>query len=113
MAEFGYPALTESFEWGLSLNECLLHTLISIMARAEDSTIAWRSNMAILGEIQKAAQGILQAGSLLTDAGRGKLKQLDQKMISQGLSPGGSADLTAITLGAYLMEYGQFPCAVR
>ena len=112
IAKFGLPAFVQSLDMDLTLNECLLHTLISIMAKTEDSTIIWRRGIEQLRCTQKAAMQIIKEGSLFTEAGRNSLNQLNKEMISQGISPGGSADLVAITVGAYLLENGQFPGAI-
>lgn len=47
---------------------------------------------------------VLEQGSIFTNKGRDALHQRVEEMTAMGISPGGSADLMAITVGCYLVE---------
>jgi triphosphoribosyl-dephospho-CoA synthase len=105
----GLPALRDSFSRAENLTECLVHALLSLMTRTEDTTILWRKGLNQLREVQNRAQDILDKGSIFTPVGRDAVRRLDEEFCAAGISPGGSADLLAATIGLYLLENGQFP----
>jgi triphosphoribosyl-dephospho-CoA synthase len=115
--EAGFPSVTKiglpAFRYALSraktLNESLIHSLLTLMTVTEDSTIIWRKGMAQLLEVHSSAREILEKGSIFTIAGRRAIRYLDQELKLKGISPGASADLLAVTVGLYLLENGQFP----
>ncbi len=87
-----------------SLNDLLVNVLLVIMSKAEDSNILWRHNMNVLKEVQDNAEEILKIGGMFNEAGKEKLCLLDQQYIKHRISPGGSADLLAVSifLGSFL-----------
>ncbi len=105
----GLPAFKEAFKRGVNLNHALVHTLISLMAVVEDTTILWRKDMASLKKVQSAAQNIIDKGSVFTNQGFKEIEDLNKGFINENISPGGSADLVAVTASTFLLEYGQFP----
>lgn len=48
--------------------------------------------------MQTEAQSIMEDGGMLTEFGRRRVKELDEKYTAERISPGGSADLLAATL---------------
>lgn len=109
IAEAGLPALRFALDFSTSLNECLTHTLLTLMTVVEDSTIVWRKGMGELSAVQASARAVLAKGSVFTAGGRQAIFELDKDFIARGISPGGSADLLAATIGIYLLENKQFP----
>jgi len=108
----GLPAFKMALDKGLKLNYCLVHTLISLMTCTEDTTILWRKNKEVLVEVQREAKEILAKGSVFTKEGLDEIYKLDKKFIEKNISPGGSADLVAVTIGTFLLENKQFPVAI-
>ena len=112
VAENGLPALWDAFSKAENLTECLVHTLLSLMTRTEDTTIIWRKGLDRLGDVQNRARDVLDKGSVFSPAGREALTRLDADLCVAGISPGGSADLLAATIGLYLLENQTFPVAI-
>ncbi|MBU2703985.1 triphosphoribosyl-dephospho-CoA synthase CitG [Sporomusaceae bacterium BoRhaA] len=100
----GLPCLQEALEVGLTLNDALIHALIGIMCKAQDTTVLNRHNPSTLTEIQETARSILQAGGMLTDMGRKRIEELDKEYARRRISPGGSADLLAIVYFLYCLQ---------
>ncbi|MDQ0480045.1 triphosphoribosyl-dephospho-CoA synthase CitG [Hathewaya limosa] len=84
--------------------ERLIQTLIYIMCFCEDTTILHRHPLPRLREVQVAAEAVLELGGVETIEGRDALEKLDLRFSREGLSPGGVADLLAITVYFSLVE---------
>lgn len=82
----------------LKLNDRLIHTLISIMKHCEDSNVLHRHSMDTLKEVQQKAAHIISLGGMTTEIGKASIEALDREFIERYISPGGSADLLAITV---------------
>jgi len=105
---YGYPALVEALEREeFSLNDALLHTLIVIMSHAEDSNIVWRGSPDKLVQLKVLATDIVNKGSLFTPEGKVAYRVLNDYCIEHNLSPGGSADLLAVTISIYIIVNGR------
>ncbi len=104
----GLPVFKGVLQRSKTLNECLVHTLLALMACVEDTTILWRKDKDALLAVQKSAQKILDKGSIYTSHGRREIYELNKEFIKENISPGGSADLLSITVGSYLLENNQF-----
>ena len=79
-----------------------LMTLISVLS---DTNIIWRGGMAQLTHAQQLADTFLQAGGVYQDDWRQQVQRIEQYFIQHNLSPGGSADLLAVTIFLYKVEY--------
>lgn len=108
----GLPAMREAFSKGASLNNALVHTLISLMTVVEDSNVIWRTDVTTLYEVQKIARNILDLGSIFTESGQNAIKEAERSFVDRRISPGGSADLLSITTTLYLLENKEFPCHI-
>ena len=84
----------------------LVHTLISLMAVTEDSTLLWRGGAAALGFVRTRSRAILARGGALSDAGWSEIENFDAECIARNISPGGSADLLAVTLAVQALVDG-------
>ncbi|WP_257098570.1 triphosphoribosyl-dephospho-CoA synthase [Pseudovibrio flavus] len=103
------PALSFAFEQTLSLETCLRHALLELMVVVEDTTVVNRGGMEALSWLHKAAGEVLAAGSVFTPAGTDRYRQLAQQCSQRRISPGGCADLLAITIALYLLQTGNWP----
>ncbi len=110
--EAGLPAFYEAINKGVGLNLSLVHTLIALMTKVEDTTILWRKDWDTLIQVQRRAEEIIGLGSVFTKEGLEAIHQLDEALIGENISPGGSADLLSITVGIYLLENKEFPIRI-
>lgn len=109
VALHGLPALTAAFAAGRSLNHALVHALIALIVVSEDSTVLWRGGPDALAFLRAEAARVLALGGGLTDAGIAAIEGLDAACVARNISPGGAADLLAVTVGAYLLEHRNIP----
>lgn len=78
-------------------NLALLQTLLHLMAWNDDTNLVSRGALKGLYYVQQQAQRLLWDGGVLTKGGIAALQRLDDDLIARNLSPGGSADLLAVT----------------
>ncbi|WP_171302739.1 triphosphoribosyl-dephospho-CoA synthase CitG [Clostridium cochlearium] len=88
----------------LNKNDRLVNTLIGIMQYSEDSNVLHRHSMKELKKMQQDAKKIIQEGGIKTFKGKNKIIEMEKEFIKKGISPGGSADLLAITVFLSLVE---------
>ena len=100
----GLPVCRELREKGLAINDVLVGTLIALMAENQDTNILGRHDLETLQAVQQAAKEVLALGSVGTEAGRRAICRMDEEFIERYISPGGSADLVAVTHFLYEME---------
>ena len=109
---YGLPAMEEAFSKGASINDAIIHTLISLMMNVDDTNVVWRSNIEMLEIVKKQACNIIEQGSVFSMDGKASIKKAEEFFVKRRISPGGSADLVSITIAFYLLKYKQFPCAI-
>lgn len=109
VAEEGYPILTKVVMPYLRKNlknyrddieGVFLHLLVLIMSEAEDTNLIHRGGISSYFEVKQQAKEIYQQSNPATI--RVYLKEFDQELIQQHLSPGGAADL--LSLSFYLAQ---------
>ena len=99
----GLPALREKLVAGMSLNDAGVYALLSLMANVVDTNIIRRSDTARAHRLMAEAQAVLDDFSL--EAAKG----LDDRLIAAHISPGGCADLLAVTFFFRLFETERRP----
>lgn len=109
VVNYGLPALEDAFDKGATINDALVHTLISLMTVVEDSNVIWRTDYDTLLEVQRIANKILSLGSVFTEKGRMAIAETERCFLQRRISPGGSADLLSVTITLYLLEHKEFP----
>lgn len=109
VVNYGLPALEDAFDKGATINDALVHALISLMTVVEDSNVIWRTDYDTLLEVQRIAKDILNLGSVFTEKGRMAIAETERYFLQRHISPGGSADLLSITITLYLLEHKEFP----
>lgn len=109
VVNYGLPALEDAFDKGATINDALVHALISLMTVVEDSNVIWRTDYDTLLEVQRIAKNILSLGSVFTEKGRMAIAETERYFLQRRISPGGSADLLSITITLYLLEHKEFP----
>lgn len=111
-AESGYPTV---MNYGLDVlknsyynldckNDSFIQVLFSLMTTCEDSNIVSRHNPETLKKVQDIAKKFLNSGGMYQENAHEILKELDQKFMKSHVSPGGSADLLAVTIFFGLIE---------
>lgn len=109
VVNYGLPALEDAFDKGATINDALVHALISLMTVVEDSNVIWRTDYDTLLEVQRIAKNILSLGSVFTEKGRMAIAETEKYFLQRRISPGGSADLLSVTITLYLLEHKEFP----
>ena len=111
--EAALPRLRAALEAGLSLNDAGLCALIALMARTQDTNAVRRGGEKMACRLRESAEaldvrisGHLEAGVLprQMESIRSALGRWDEALSEKRISPGGCADLLALTLLAYFME---------
>jgi triphosphoribosyl-dephospho-CoA synthase len=95
VAQYGYPVLKDALSRGLCENEAHILTLLSLMANVTDTNVLNRA-----GE-EGSALVKAEAAKLINNFSLQGAKELDDLLIAKHISPGGSADLLAISIFLY------------
>ncbi len=99
------PSLRDALKSGLSVNDSLLQTLFVLMTMVEDTTVINRhSPEKLLDWVRPLAESFLLEGGMYNEEGRPKAVELDRQFIDHNVSPGGAADLLAITWFLHRLE---------
>lgn len=97
--KWGIPTLGNCLSEGMCRNDAGVAALLHLIARGTDS------NMLARGGEEQAAWAAEEAGRLLPRPDREAVISLDQAYISRNLSPGGCADLLAVSY--FLLDWRQ------
>jgi len=85
-------------------NDKMIQILISLMCITEDTNIVARHNIAALEYVQKYARQIYLNGGISAPEWKTRVEKMDQTFMEKNISPGGSADLLAVTLMLGMVE---------
>ena len=72
--------------------------LLALIAHVDDTNLLWRGGREGLAFAQREAQALLDDGAMTDANGRDRVAALHREFVARRLSPGGSADLLAVTL---------------
>jgi triphosphoribosyl-dephospho-CoA synthetase len=95
----GLPVLREALDRVGEMNEACAETLIHLLAKTDDSNLVYRGGMEGLEFVRTRAEELLSDDPGDMDA----IRELDRECIERNLSPGGCADLLAITIMLHLV----------
>jgi holo-ACP synthase/triphosphoribosyl-dephospho-CoA synthase len=95
-----YPVLCRLLDEGCSPNDAGVAAFLQLLAETEDTNIVHRSDLGELRRIQRETSAFLAAQPSVEDMKK-KAAELDGEFIRRNISPGGSADLLAVTLFLY------------
>lgn len=109
IAQIGYPALIAAFNKGLSLRHALVDCLLMLMTHCEDTNVLWRTGPEQLAELKHRASEIVHRGGISAPGGEARIHQLNEWCCQHRISPGGSADLLALSIAMYLLCHSHFP----
>lgn len=79
-------------------NDLYIQILISLMALVEDSTVVYRQDIETLKKVQKDAKLLLELGEIDKTKQEKMIIDLEKEYIEKNISPGGCADLLAISI---------------
>lgn len=85
-------------------NAARLNTLLSLMAEVDDTNVLIRTGPEMLIYEKEAAKRILDLGGAFSRQGLSELSLLNEEFIRLHLSPGGCADLLAVTILLHDLE---------
>lgn len=91
------PLLETRLAEGYSFNDAGAEVLIRIIARLDDTNIAKRTSYETMKEIRRLLERRIEENTV-------DLIRLDQEFVRRNISPGGSADLLALTFFWYFYE---------
>ncbi len=100
--EIGLPALQSALEAGYSFEEGCCVALLHMMARTYDTNMIKRGGFEQAQQERRRIEALLL--QLTPQTLCETLSELNQDYSLKGLSPGGCADLLAITIFAYFLE---------
>ncbi|WP_201535029.1 triphosphoribosyl-dephospho-CoA synthase MdcB [Psychrobacter immobilis] len=89
---------TQDFE------KAAMQTLMTLIASLSDTNLVWRGGMTDLTYAQTMATQFLQADGVHQPHWRQAVETVNHYFIQRNLSPGGSADLLAVTIFFYKVE---------
>ena len=95
--EYSYPFMKECFEKGIEKNEVLVRTLLFLMSVVTDTNVINRGG-------KEAGKYVKDRSKTLYMAPLSEIEEFDKELIQKNLSPGGSADLLAVTWFIYSLE---------
>ena len=96
--EVAYPFYSRQLKRRISQNEARVNTLLCLMTVVTDTNVLTRSGPAALSYVRETAKEILTAGGASHRVARQALEQLNLDYIRRNVSPGGCADLLAVTV---------------
>ncbi len=99
--QIGLPHLEAGLAKGLSLNDAGCAALLAMMAEAVDTNLISRGSYEIQQRIARETAELLKATPY---PDRQTLQRLNTEFVAQRLSPGGTADLLALTLALHFLK---------
>jgi len=102
------PALERARRDGLSWEDAVVETCLTVLAAVPDTHIARRSGAARAAEATELARGARAAGGVRSTAGRAALDEMDRALrdAQNSGNPGTTADLTAAAIFVVLLGGG-------
>lgn len=94
----------DSIKKNNDINLASLQTLIFLMGKVMDSTIVHRHDIHMLRRVKREAEEFFAAGGVYSKLGRQTAENMEKAYIKDKISPGGSADLLAVTIFLYKLK---------
>jgi triphosphoribosyl-dephospho-CoA synthase len=102
--QHGLPAMRSALAATGDSGRASVHALFALIAALDDSNLLWRGGPAGLALAQRSARRFLAAGGALADDWHAHATAIHRTFVARHLSPGGSADLLAVTLFLHDLE---------
>ncbi len=94
---YALPVYQQALDQGADRNSALLEVMLALLEHNDDTNLVHRGGPDGLNYVKQQAQWIRKNTPFLSVERMKALQQLDQQLITRNLSPGGSADLLAVT----------------
>jgi triphosphoribosyl-dephospho-CoA synthase len=91
------PMMKELIENGYDEESAALDVLLHLFEITEDSTVLHRRGVGGLTILKETARNFLRTGGVKQEKGYEKLKEMNRRFVRENISPGGCADLLALT----------------
>jgi triphosphoribosyl-dephospho-CoA synthase len=91
------PAFIRILKNGGSEQEALHEALLHLLAVNPDTNLVHRGGLPGLAYVQACARSLIAAGGVQSSQFQRRMRNFDDVLIERNLSPGGSADLLAVT----------------
>jgi holo-ACP synthase/triphosphoribosyl-dephospho-CoA synthase len=101
--DWGLPVLRRRLSEGRGMNDAGLETLLHLIAHTEDTNIVHRSDSRSLAAVQSGTAAFL-AGNPGLEEIKQRAAEMDRDFIARNISPGGAADLLAVSIFLYALE---------
>lgn len=105
--DISLPALRTYKKTCADDNQVYLNTLLALMSQVDDTNVLIRTNHALLHYEKAEAARILSMGGASSFRGMEELRKLNETFIRLNISPGGCADLLAVTILLWDLEHLQ------
>ena len=104
----GAPVLRRGLAAGLSWNDAVVETYLTLLAAWPDSHIARKLGAEEAVRVQRRAREVIDAGGVRSPAGRAAIAALDRELRDERntKNPGATADLTGAAVCVVLLEGG-------
>lgn len=102
VTKLALPTLRDWISRGLSLNDAGAITLLALIAHTEDTNMIHREGTALAKQCRHEASALLS--QITADNATQLLSQLDREYIRKNLSPGGCADLLALSYMCFFIQ---------
>ena len=104
---YSLPVLENLIEQGkYTINDICVQVLLHLIVHTVDCNILGRHNKKKLKYAQSSAKALLKDGGYLSIIGKKDIIDMDRDFIDKNISPGGAADLLAVTLLFYFLQNG-------
>jgi len=104
--DVSYPLIRKLLvECGHTVNDAFVQTLLHLIMHVDDTNILSRGGIDQLAYARKCVRRVLELGGIFTREGAAELVSIDQDFISKRISPGGCADLLAVTFMLFCLEH--------
>ncbi|HWR12663.1 MAG TPA: triphosphoribosyl-dephospho-CoA synthase CitG [Rectinemataceae bacterium] len=97
------PKLEAGLAAGLSWNDAMVGTLLELCCVVEDTNVLGRAGRNGLAILRSEAKNALRLGGMATPEGQAAVHAMDGILIERNISPGGCADLLAVTVFLHLL----------
>ena len=106
--ETGEPALVRARRDGLSWDDAVVETFLTLLASGRDTHVARRGGDGLAAEVSERARTALASGGVRSAAGRRAIEAMDLALRGARniANPGTTADLTAAAIFVVLLDGG-------
>ena len=92
------PRLRADLSAGLEWNDAMIDALLVLCTVVEDTNVLGRAGREGLAFLRREADNALGLGAMATADGRAAARAMDASLTGRNISPGGCADLLALTV---------------